>query len=336
MLSGTMVNLFLTISSTPMLTVLGAVPEAFRALAREQIAKYNTTSIRYGQVVSVEQVEDYFRTTDSDGQTFTSRKVIMATGMKDLLPDTPGLQDAWGNGIFWCPWCDGFEHRDQPFGVIGNLTDIMGSVLEMMTLNTDIKVFVNGTHTPAQEAALEEKYPDWEAQLVAYNVQIDNRTITSIERLQDGGEVQDAEQHKEFDIFRVHFAEGEPVVRNAFLTNFPAVQRSELPREMGLTIVGSDKVKVDQSSMRTNVKGVFAIGDMNNDNSTNVPHAMYSGKRAAVFVHGELLLTTPFHIAMLTRHSRTRERRVPRVDREARDSSLDERPRGPGSAHDWR
>lgn len=219
----------------------------------------------------------------------------MATGMEDILPNTPGLLDAWGNGVFWCPWCDGYEHRDQPFGILGDLSNTMGSVIEMQTLNTDIIVFTNGTQTPVEEAALVDKYPNWIEQLEAFNVTIDNRTITAFERLQNGGEHEDTVEHKEFDIFRINFTEGEPVIRNAFLTNYPSVQRSELPKDMGLTIDANEKIKVDQSSMRTNVLGVFAVGDINNDNSTNVPHAMYSGKRAAVFVHGKLYPVSTTH-----------------------------------------
>ncbi|KAL1952671.1 hypothetical protein VTO42DRAFT_4553 [Malbranchea cinnamomea] len=266
----------------------GTVPRTFRALAKEQISKYKTTEIRNGTVVSVQKVGSYFRATDEIGESVTSRKVILATGMKDVLPSTPGLQEAWGNGIFWCPWCDGYEHRDQPFGILGRLRDVMGSVLEMMTLNSDIIAFVNGTWTPDEEAILEQKYPDWFDQLQAYDIRLDNRTIVSIDRLQDGGQHHDPEEHKEYDLFRINFSEGESVIRSAFITNFPAVQRSTLPAQMGLTIDDNNKIKVDPSSMRTNVKGVFAVGDANNDNSTNVPHAMYSGKRAAVFVHVEL------------------------------------------------
>jgi len=48
-----------------------------------------------------------FELTDSAGKTYTSRKVVLATGITDILPDTPGLAEAWARGIYWCPWCDG-------------------------------------------------------------------------------------------------------------------------------------------------------------------------------------------------------------------------------------
>jgi hypothetical protein len=75
-------------------------------------------------------------------------------------------------------------------------------------------------------------------------------------------------------------------VRNAFLTNFETAQRSSLPYDLGLVMKDG---KIDTSinpGMRTSRAGVFAVGDANSDGSTNVPHAMFSGKRAAVFGHG--------------------------------------------------
>lgn len=218
------------------------------------------------------------------GKAYTARKLVLGTGMKDILPDTPGLEEAWGKGVYWCPWCDGWEHRDQPFGILGSLLDVVGSVLEVYTLNTDIIAFVNGTQTPEAEDALSQKYPNWEKQLEAYGVSLNNETIESIERLQDGEDVRD-DEGRQFDVFRVNLADGSSVIRNAFITNFPSEQRSSIPEDLGLKMQGN-KIDTNINGMRTSMAGVFAVGDANSDGSTNVPHAMFSGKRAAVFVHG--------------------------------------------------
>lgn len=162
---------------------------------------------------------------------------------------------------------------------------MLGAVLEVHTLNSDIIAFTNGTRTPEGEARASQKYPDWDKQLEAWGVPIDNRIIESFERLQDGGTHRDQDEDKQYDKFRVHFTEGEPVERNAFLVDYPTDQTSTLPAQMGLEM-DNRKIKVT-SAMRTNETGVFAIGDANSDGSTNVPHAMFSGKRAAVYIHGE-------------------------------------------------
>lgn len=161
---------------------------------------------------------------------------------------------------------------------------MLGAVLEVHTLDSDVIAFTNGTRTPEGEARAEAKSADWDKQLAAWNVTIDNRIITAFERLQDGGEHQNEAEDMQFDKFNVHFAEGDPVERNAFLIDVPTGQTSTLPYQMDLEMA-SDKIKV-ASSMRTNQTGVFAVGDANSDGATNVPHAMFSGKRAAVYIHG--------------------------------------------------
>ncbi|KAL4870253.1 hypothetical protein BDV12DRAFT_63694 [Aspergillus spectabilis] len=271
----------------------GTPPAEFRAAAREQISTYPTASFIDNAITSIVPVNStnsttFFRATDSTGAEYTARKVVLATGLVDVLPATPGLQEAFGKGVFWCPWCDGYEHRDQPFGILGTLPHIVSSLLEVAALNSDIIAFVNGSYTPEEISTLEASYPDWRAQIAAYNVSIENRTIESITRLQDGGEVQNEAQDQQFDIFQINFTEGEAVIRNALLTNFETAQRSSIPYDLDLAMKDG---KIDTSinpGMRTSLAGVFAVGDCNSDGSTNVPHAMFSGKRAAVFGHVEL------------------------------------------------
>ncbi|CAG8057023.1 unnamed protein product [Penicillium salamii] len=268
----------------------GTPPAVFRGLAREQISKYPTAHFANETVETIVPWTkgDYsaFTVTDSQGKNYTSRKIVLGTGVKDVLPSTPGLEDGWGQGIFWCPWCDGYEHRDQPFGLIGDISDQLSNVLETHTQYDDIIAFVNGTQTPEGEARAAAKVPDWKEQLAGWNTTIDNRTISSIDRLQDGGKDRKEDSDRQFDKFLIHFTTGEPVERNAIMINVPTVQTSTLPVKMGLDVV-DNKINVT-SGMRTSQTGVFAVGDANSDGSTNVPHAMFSGKKAGVFVHVEM------------------------------------------------
>lgn len=222
--------------------------------------------------------------------TYTARKVILATGLRDLLPSTPGLIENWGKGIYWCPWCDGHEHADQPLGILGPLGKSPDAVYEIITLNKDIILFVNGTDTPAQWAAAEKIVPKWDQYLKLHRIKIDNRTITSIERLANGtvgDEDPSIPSHPEHDLFKLNFETGEPVLRAAILTNFPSVQKSNLGPEIGVALYDGKLAANASIGMMTNVPGIFAVGDANSDNSTNVPHAMYSGKRCAVYMQGK-------------------------------------------------
>src|SRR4051812_5197861 len=84
----------------------GVTPAYFRAAAREQISLYPTAHMQNGTVVEIHKINDTsFTVTDASGQVYTSQKIVLATGIKDLVPSTPGLPENWSKGIFWCPWC---------------------------------------------------------------------------------------------------------------------------------------------------------------------------------------------------------------------------------------
>ncbi|KAK5050096.1 hypothetical protein LTR84_004216 [Exophiala bonariae] len=266
----------------------GVTPAYFRAAARDQISLYPTVSMQNGTIVDIQKINDTsFMVTDATGKAYTSQKIVLATGIKDLVPTTPGLPENWSKGIYWCPWCDGYEHRDQPMGLLSTIDQIPGMVEEISTLNNDLIAFVNGSMTPAVLQALGAKQPDWEQMLATYNVQVDNRTITAIERTQDGAVVASAVDKAEYDKFIIHLDDGTAVERGVFFTSFPHTQRSGLGAALGVTIVDGKLFSNFTTGMRTNLPGVYAVGDANSDGSTNVPHAMWSGKRAAVDIHSE-------------------------------------------------
>ncbi|EHK20137.1 uncharacterized protein TRIVIDRAFT_58598 [Trichoderma virens Gv29-8] len=247
----------------------GVTPAYFRWLARKQILEYVTASLVNGTVTKIqpEANNSYFTVSaDYAGDnklTFTARKIILATGLRDLLPSTPGLIENWGKGIYWCPWCDGHEHADQQLGILG----------------------------PLKKAAADEGFPSWERYLQLHDIKIDNRTITSIKRLANGtvgDEDPSLPSHPEHDLFQLNFETGTPVIRAAILTNFGTAQKSNLGAETGVALYGG-RLAADQShGLVTNIPGIFAIGDANSDNVTNIPHAMYSGKRTAVYIQVEL------------------------------------------------
>lgn len=266
---------------------LGTVPSEFRGEARKQISRYDTATFHNGTVAAIVPASgtpnSNFQVLDGQGKQYTARKIVLGTGLIDILPDTPGVQDAWARGMYWCPWCDGYEHRDQPIGIVGSLSRSFSTIYEIANINKDIVLLVNGTQTPDQEEQLSKQYPTWEKQLKDFNAKIENRTIASIERLQDGGKVNDPKKGLEFDKFRVHFTEGAPLERGTFITNFDTAQRSSLPKDLGLEFEGA---KVKTNNVRSSLPGIWVIGDANSNGVTNVPHAMTNGRTAAVQIHG--------------------------------------------------
>ncbi|KAI5370080.1 Putative FAD/NAD(P)-binding domain, FAD/NAD(P)-binding domain superfamily [Septoria linicola] len=274
----------------------GVTPAYFRWRARQQILEYPTVHLTNGTVSKIEANGDAEYTSFSvtanfsaNGNTVvTARKVILATGLRDIVPTTPGLAENWGKGIYWCPWCDGYEHADQSFGVLGPLDKSGNTPLEVLTLNKDIIIFANGTDTPENREIVEGKLPGFETWHALHNITVDNRTIVSLERLKDAGALNEDPSKAtlpEHDLFRVNFEGGESVERAAFVTNWLNEQRSKIGEEAGVALYGGKLAANLSAGMITNVPGIYAVGDANSDNSTNVPHAMWSGKRAVVSLH---------------------------------------------------
>jgi len=269
----------------------GVTPAYYRWAAREQISHYDTVSMTNGTVSSIVSQENntWFTVNIDESEPVTARKIVLATGLRDLLPDTPGVKENWGNGIFWCPWCDGHEHADQGLGLIASLPEIPGLVREMLTLNEDIVALVNGTDTPEMREEAEKELPKWEEYLKLHNVTIQNGTIAAIRRLENATSGDPSlPTYPEHDLFRVDFEGGKSIERNAFLTSYEDEQMSWVGPEMGVRLDGGRLAADPTKGLMTNIPGVYAIGDANADNVTNVPHALFSGKRTAVFVHVQL------------------------------------------------
>ncbi|KAL3448256.1 hypothetical protein BJX65DRAFT_307122 [Aspergillus insuetus] len=198
------------------------VPAEFRAAARSQISFYNTTTFIDEKVVSLNATAPGLITvTIANGSSYSARKVILGSGLRDDLPPIPGLREAFRKGIYWCPWCDGFEHRDQTIGILGNLSDAYDSVRELHpTLNKDIRIFANGTNSTAQLSRIAGKNPKWFAVFRAYNITVNNKAIMNIFRVQSSEDVHDQAVWKEFDKIRADFTDGTYNECGAFMCNY--------------------------------------------------------------------------------------------------------------------
>lgn len=193
--------------------------------------------------------------------------------------------------MYWCPWCDGHEHADQALGLLAPLSSIAGLVREVATLNTDVVAFVNGTDTPEERAAAEASFPRWQTYLDLKNVTVHNGTIERLVRLENAtlGDPS-LPTHPEHDLFRIELREADGskavVERAAFLTEYDDELASSVGPDLGVRLEQGRLYADPTKGLVTNIPGVYAIGDANSDMVTNLPHALFSGKRTAVYLHG--------------------------------------------------
>ena len=108
------------------LTRDGIPPGTFLRIAREDLRPYDTVEIRSARVVDATRGARGFEVQCEDGTRLRTRKLLLATGVVDELPDIPGLGELYGRSVHDCPYCDGWEWRDQPVGSTGGVMRLPG------------------------------------------------------------------------------------------------------------------------------------------------------------------------------------------------------------------
>ena len=241
----------------------GVPPDEIARTARTQLEAYPTLTWRDGTAVAAEGTRDAFTVTTSDGQAHAGRRLLLATGVADQLVPIPGLAERWGQSIFHCPYCHGYELDQGRIGVIGT-SPMSTHQAEMLTDWGQVTLLLHGG------VSLD---PDARQALARRGVTIDE---TGIERI-DG--------HAD-----VVLADGR---RLAFAGLFAAPRcspSSPLAASLGCELEETPmgiQVKTD-AEKKTSISGVFACGDV-----ARVPHsvtlAVADGAWAGVQVHRSLL-----------------------------------------------
>ncbi|KAJ5082751.1 hypothetical protein N7532_011794 [Penicillium argentinense] len=266
----------------------GKRPLDFRIAVRGQIdmhySDYSKRATSGLKVTAIQPLTKGFRIWDENEGKINVRKVILATGITDIMPKITGFDEAFGRGLFWCPWCDGFDYKGRAMTIIskpGNFPGAIASALAMSKLTSNIKIVasVNTKLDDAERAATEARWPGWEKTLKTYGIDVYYGVVSKIERTAKGGEPSD----DEYKITK----SGSPstFVTNGILYSTSTKQTSSLHKQLHLQMDGSS-IKV-ADNMESSMGGVFAVGDAKGG-STNAYHAMWSAKRAVVNIHSAI------------------------------------------------
>jgi thioredoxin reductase len=248
----------------------GRPPAELYAAGRTELAAYPTVEVRRGAVTTGISDDGSFVLELADGSRVRTRRVLLATGMDYEAPPITGLAELWGRSAFHCPFCHGWEARDQPLAVLAQGDRAVHMALMLRGWTDDIVLLTNG------EPGLE---PEHIEQLSAAGVTIDEREIT--EFVSDSGE-----------LAAVTFTQGPPLGRRGVLVAASLHQRSSLAAQLGVDFLPPTPVVVDgievDAFQRTSVPGVFAAGDL----SAAIPQvaaAIATGSMAATAVVQSLL-----------------------------------------------
>jgi thioredoxin reductase len=203
----------------------------------------------------------------ADGLTLRARKVLLATGLTDEVPRLEGIEQLYGRSIHHCPYCDGFEHRDQPLAVYGAGDKGASLALMMKQWSSDVILCTDG----GSEAS-----PTMQSRLQQHEIAVCPERITKLEGTEDGA------------LRRIHLQGGKILERTVIFFTTGCHQASDLSAALGCARDEKGGIISDPVTEESSVRGVYVAGDATRD-VLLVAVAIAEGAKAGVAINRALL-----------------------------------------------
>jgi thioredoxin reductase len=216
----------------------GETPAQLTKLAREQALAYPTIHYLNGRVTTLSKNADGFNLITDNQTRIKARKVLLATGLEDIMPPIEGFTESWGISVLHCPYCHGYEVRNQPLGVLINgehTADFVGLIHHW---SQNLTLFTNGNATLTD---------DQRGTINRLNVPIVETPIVQI-------------KHEHGMMNAVMLQDGRRVDLTALFAPVPFRQHSDLAEQLGCTLTPTGLIQVTLVG-QTSVPSLFAAGD---------------------------------------------------------------------------
>lgn len=243
----------------------GEKPIDISAKAKADVLKYETVIFFNGLAESGIKTENGFEITTQSGETFTAKKLIFATGVKDLLPQIPGFAACWGISVIHCPYCHGYEVKSEKTGILADGPFAFHYAQLIRNWTNDLTIFTNGTSS-LDQAQIEK--------ITQHGIGINEKEIDRLE-------------HVNGQLKEIVFKDTSTVPIKAIYSRPPFEQNCTIPELLGCELTEQGLLKVDQFQ-RTNVPGIFACGD-NASPLRAVANAVGSGNLVGAVVNNGML-----------------------------------------------
>ena len=232
-------------------------------LGREELKPYGVEPC-HATVTDLVPLDDMFEATLDSGEKVRARMALIATGVRDHVPDIPGLDECYGVTVHHCPYCDGWEHRDQTIAVLGRGTSGAGLALSLKTWTSHVVLCTNGQPgiRRADRHRLDEAHVAIEAAPIA-RIDHDGAMVRAIVFTGDRSIGCDA----------IFFSSGQS-------------QQCELPARLGCDMNRGGAVKTDNLG-QTHIPGLYVVGDASRDVQFVIVAAA-EGAKAAVAINKAL------------------------------------------------
>ena len=247
------------------LTRDGIEPAELLRIGREQLRQYDSVSFLETEITEARRIDGSFEVSLADGTCHQSRKLLLATGVMYHVPRIDGIDDMYGRSVFHCPYCDGWEVRDQPLAIYGRGSNGQGLALELTAWSRDLVLCTDGG------ANLR---PHQRARLSAVQISIREEPIARLEG--NAGMLE-----------RIVFKTGEPLNRSAMFFSTGQQQASELAARLGCEFTRKGAVRTGDYEA-TNIPGLYVAGDASRLVQLAIVAAS-EGAKAAFAINTDLL-----------------------------------------------
>jgi thioredoxin reductase len=248
------------------LTHDGKRPAEIASLGRQQVQRYKTITFFEGTAISGIKDGQNFKIYLASGETFQAKKLIFATGIKDLMPDIDGFPTCWGITVLHCPYCHGYEVRNEETGMLGNGEGAydLGRLISNWTGN--LTLFTNGPSTLTTPQA---------EQFSKHQIQIIEKQVRKLEHI--NGNLQ-----------YIVFKDGSRISRKVLYAPVAFQQHCQIPESLGCELTEEGYIKTD-GFLQTTVPGIFACGD-NATRLRTVANAVAMGTTAGMSASKKVIL----------------------------------------------
>lgn len=246
------------------LTQDGKAPVVIANLAKEQVLAYNTVDIKTDLAINCTFGDNGFKVETKSGNIFHSKKILLATGIKDILPNIDGFAECWGKSVIHCPYCHGFEYRHKKTGILADGDAAMHHAQLVKNLTDKLSIFSNGrTNLTSEQLDL----------LIRNDVAVIETPIKKI-------------KHQDGYIEHLIIEDGTMIELDALYARLPFEQHSDIPAKLGCKLDDHGFISVNKLQ-ETSVEGVFAAGD-NSSGMRSVANAVSTGNLAGAMINKKL------------------------------------------------
>jgi thioredoxin reductase len=247
------------------LTNDGNTPNEIAMIAKKQVGMYGTVSFLDAFVTTGIKTENGFKIQTQTGETFTSKKLVFATGIKDVIPNIPGFAECWGISVLHCPYCHGYEVRNRKTGILANGDTAFELSALISNWTGDLTLYTDGTSTLNDQQS---------GKLRKHKINIIEKEIERLE-------------HRNGYMENTIFKDGTNAAVKALYARLPFVQHSTVPESLGCEFTTDGYITID-AAQRTTIQSVYACGDSTTRMRT-LANAVSMGTTTGLMVNKELI-----------------------------------------------